>query len=387
MDRRRTTSFDVYQQNPYGRVRSTSSVDRYTSRRISTASYFQPQNIRESREIKPEEDYYAWQQYYPIQPQQHYVQVQQYQQPPLQYPPYQQYYDQKQLNSYIPQAQIYQDYTEEAPQPLDKDFRTFLAETKRTQRSAMTCFINISVQIQLLKYQFKITVDTSVSIDYLAKQIEADFNYQIEELEGKKITPLLVRLVLNSQNQPIHFDQIVGDVLSTNDIIVVIHSEKQLDEVQSNLTHSGMLLALDRYRESIDQDDLLLQKILKSTEGFKYFAEYCYKEYSLEYLLFWLEVELFVESPPETWLLIARYIDKTYLLKNSPLRINLRRDIIDDIPPPTYDNVQRDQTLFDEAQQDAYNVMKLHLLHGFMLTNTYLKWTNKGILYSYRTTN
>ena len=384
MDRRRqTSSFENYSNSQFGSMNSGERplIDR--RRMSSTSNYGGNPNVN-YRDSRPEDDYYSWsQQYYgpisglgsgppppaPIPP-------------PAAFPYYpgvSSYYPYPAVQ-YPPQQQLYRDYEEpESVIPLDKDFRVFLAETKRNQRSSMTSFINISVMIQLLKYQFKITVDTSQSVDYLAKMVEADFNFQIEELEGKKVAPLLVRLVLNSQNHPINFNQIVGDVLSTNDSIIIIHSEKQMDDVKIDLTHSGMLLALDRFRETIDQDDLLLKKILKSKEGFRHFAEYCYREYSLEYLLFWLEVELFVESPPETWLLIARYIHKTYLRRNSPLRLNLRGDIIEDIPLPTYEIVQRDQTLFDETQQDAYNVMKLHLLRGFTQSSGYQQWTNKGI--------
>ena len=383
MDRRRpTSSYEMY-SNQYGSRGTLNSVERplLDRRRSNTSNY--ATNIgthRDSQVLRPEEDYYAWQQYYgPIAPPSISMPIA----PPAQFsyfPGMSTYYNFPAVQ-YPPPQQAFRELDEpQNSQLLDKDLRVFLAEARRNQRSAMASFINISVMIQLLKYQFKLTVDTSQTVDYLANLIEADFNFQIEELEGKKVAPLLVRLVLNSQNHPINFNHIIGDVLNNNDSIIIIHSEKQMQNLKIDLSQSGMLLALDNFREKIDKEDIQLKRILKSKEGFRLFAEYCYKEYSIEYLLFWLEIELFVESPPETWLLIARYIHKTYLRRNSPLRLNLRRDIIEDIPPPTYENVQRDQTLFDETQQDAYNVMKLHLLRGFTQSLSYQQWSDRGTL-------
>eukprot|EP00835_Amoeboradix_gromovi_P005821 NODE_592_length_6322_cov_0.357063.p1 type:complete len:1037 gc:universal NODE_592_length_6322_cov_0.357063:509-3619(+) len=381
--RRQNSSYEMYSSphevyvGQYGNipVSRMSTVDRplIERRRVSTTGGNYPPNpvpqYRESHPARSDDDYYSWQQYYgPIGV------------PPVSVtlPPPSRYSYYPGLSTYyypqFPPTQYYEE--SQNVQPMDKDFRSFLAETRRSQRSAMASFVNISVKIELLNYQFRITADTSQSIDYLAKLIEADFNFQIEQLEGKKIAPLMVRLILNSKSQPINFTHIIGDVLSTDDIVIVIHSDKQMNNVATDLSHSGMLLAIDKFRQSADQDDSILRKLLKSKKGFRLFAEYCYREYSLEYLLFWLEIELFIESPPETWLLIARYIHKNYLRHNSPLRLNLRHDIIDDIPLPTYDIVQQDQTLFDETQQDAYNVMKLHLLRGFMNTSGYQSWVS-----------
>eukprot|EP00834_Sanchytrium_tribonematis_P008476 NODE_1009_length_2709_cov_0.437931.p1 type:complete len:415 gc:universal NODE_1009_length_2709_cov_0.437931:1309-65(-) len=409
--RRRQTSFDFQSHGSLNSVNSSQRplLDRRRVSSLSSTFYPPPMNQllpnqippqmipqqqqnqqmggyqRESyRESRNEDDYYNYMQYYgPIlPPQQLHPPIPayyfgNYSQPA--YPnPYNSY-------AYALQQQMYQ---QQAPKledqitasPLDKDLRVFLAENKRNKRNPMVEFINISVNIQLLQYQFKITVDTTQSIDYLAKLVEADFNFQLEALEGKQVSPLMVRLVLNSQEQPIHFDTLVGDVLNNNDTIIIIHSEKQVEENEEELTHSGMLIALERFRQTQDQDDMTLKKILRSKNGFKYFAEYCYKEYSIEYLLFWLEVEIFVESPPETWLLFARYLHKMYLRKNSPLRLNVRPDIIEDVPVPTYEIVQKDQTFFDETQQDAYNVLKLHLLHGFMKSPNFQQWQEGTIL-------
>ncbi|KAG0334161.1 hypothetical protein BG000_008582 [Podila horticola] len=155
-------------------------------------------------------------------------------------------------------------------------------------------------------------------------------------------------------------------------------------------------------------NDARFQEILHNTIALDHFRQFCFQEYSIENLLFWLDVELF--SKPSTEFLEmdipeaksdemlslvntdrsgrfavkhARYIYLTYIDSNGPLQVNLSDETRTEIPwpildyspsdSPTSDTSKEsehegwpvDRRMFVAAQEHTYQLMKGHTLVRF----------------------
>ncbi|CAG8700571.1 4381_t:CDS:2 [Funneliformis mosseae] len=118
------------------------------------------------------------------------------------------------------------------------------------------------------------------------------------------------------------------------------------------------------------------QAVLSNTLALDYFQKFAIKEFSVENLLFWLEVELFVSEisceiednyfeDQQTGVIHARYIYLTYISTNSPLQVNLSDEIRGDITWPIDDDDIVERNMFDEAQAAVYQLMKGHTFIRF----------------------
>ncbi|KAF9418404.1 hypothetical protein BGZ94_009709 [Podila epigama] len=179
---------------------------------------------------------------------------------------------------------------------------------------------------------------------------------------------------------------------------------------------ADMLLNLES-----SSNDARFQEILHNTIALDHFRQFCFQEYSIENLLFWLDVELF--SKPSKELLEmdrsaplksneqdfnddkqdrtegrasngnniaghfavqhARYIYLTYIDSNAPLQVNLSDETRTDILWPLLDPASPDspktttsedsqlegwpldRRMFDAAQEHTYQLMKGHTLVRF----------------------
>ncbi|KAJ3328428.1 hypothetical protein HDU76_009982 [Blyttiomyces sp. JEL0837] len=103
-----------------------------------------------------------------------------------------------------------------------------------------------------------------------------------------------------------------------------------------------------------------LQVTLRNLMALQYFQEFCVEEFTVENLLFWLDVEIFQSCPPgDVQVAYGTYIYKTYLDIRAPLKVNISEEVLADIVCPKNGAIV-DQLAFDEAQQNIYSVLKGH---------------------------
>ncbi len=118
------------------------------------------------------------------------------------------------------------------------------------------------------------------------------------------------------------------------------------------------------------------QSVLSNKLALDYFQKFAIKEFSVENLLFWLDVELFAAGiscdiednyfeERETAVIHARYIYLTYINSNAPLQVNLSDDIRKDVTWPIDDEDNVERNMFDEAQVAVYQLMKGHTFTRF----------------------
>ncbi|KAG5463212.1 MAG: hypothetical protein BJ554DRAFT_976, partial [Olpidium bornovanus] len=94
--------------------------------------------------------------------------------------------------------------------------------------------------------------------------------------------------------------------------------------------------------------------VLRNLVGLEIFQEFCTRDFSVENLLLWLDVEMFTSlKDPATFLTHARYIYLTYLAESAPLQVNLREDVIRDVPWPLQSGWLVDRAMFDEPNLEV----------------------------------
>jgi hypothetical protein len=102
------------------------------------------------------------------------------------------------------------------------------------------------------------------------------------------------------------------------------------------------------------------------------FYTFCLKEYSVENLLFWLDVEIFQTVNKDKYELYSNYIYYTYVDNNAPLQINITEEIKSDINIKDADFTNPDiLEIFDEAQEHIYIMLKIYLYQKFELNSIF----------------
>ncbi|KAJ3258229.1 Regulator of G-protein signaling 7, partial [Borealophlyctis nickersoniae] len=341
-----------------------------------------------------------------------------------------------------------------------------LTKSRTRATTHVNQFFKIAVQIPGGE-NFDVTVDKDQSVDYLAKQIEAEYAFRFllghsaeegKEGEGeetaqqappvKKARPLSIGQVYDAGMLALKFGDKVGDVLAFNDTVHVINtfsdapstrdvlsetveepvipnpslatepdeaaagiSTKSLPVVQSHREGTPIgqtplpqsLLSVASHSAfptlNINKDPALsnssglsevsvsrgrqyslivnptlddrLQATLHNKMALKHFIEFCVEEYTIENVLFWLDVEIFQSCDAQIRSVYAKYIYLTYIAIDSPLQMNLSDEIRKDVAWPVPANpAEVDVSMFDEVQEQAYAMMKGH---SFVRYETSLK--------------
>jgi len=120
--------------------------------------------------------------------------------------------------------------------------------------------------------------------------------------------------------------------------------------------------------------DERFQSILHNKISLNMFYTFCLKEYSLENLLFWLDVEIYQTVNKDQYELYSKYIYYTYIDDKAPLQINITEEIKNDI---NVNNINyEDQSvleIFDDAQEHIYIMLKIYLFQKFENNPIYAK--------------
>ncbi|KAI8816806.1 uncharacterized protein EV422DRAFT_544041 [Fimicolochytrium jonesii] len=273
-------------------------------------------------------------------------------------------------------------------------------------------FCKLSVSIIGTDIVFDVTISRTEKVEGLARLIEAEYAYKCfykgagqTSLEmGGEAVPLQIGQMYNAGRLALRFNDLVGDVLGYTDRVSVINAfegpslQRSLvppeddpstgtnDMVEiSSLTkpHSHSEdsegLAAGVYRRatsssSRDRDapsndtlsrnpsaslDNRLQPYLRNEMALRYFAEFCFEEYTLEILLFWIDAEVYQACGEAQRRGFAKYMYLNYVERTSPLQVNLTPDLCRELEQ-LIKSGKLDSTTFDEAQEQAYAMIKNH---------------------------
>ncbi|CAG8580951.1 22214_t:CDS:2 [Rhizophagus irregularis] len=240
-----------------------------------------------------------------------------------------------------------------------------------------------------------ITIEKTYTVERLARQIEAEYAFKFGGFEqGGLYEPLEVGLLYDVSMISLRFRDLVGDVLEHGDVVNVLNiyegfndniekddsdsvinilpsetKETKTSEVKrysmpiisprnstilprSNSptpnTSTSSLQSIIHNQKEIQDSETRFQAVLSNTLAINYFQKFAIKEYSVENLLFWLDVELFAAG-------------NSY----APLQVNISDEIRRDINWPIDDDDVVERNMFDEAQEAVYQLMKGYTFIGF----------------------
>ncbi|CAG8510103.1 1387_t:CDS:2, partial [Dentiscutata heterogama] len=301
---------------------------------------------------------------------------------------------------------------------------------KRLSRTMqhISSFIRITVNISPT-ISFPVTIEKSYTVERLARQIEAEYAFKYGDIEGCLHEPLEVGLLYDVSMVALRFRDLVGDVLEHGDVVNVLNIYEDCNDLEYaevfdfefqdfNLDKDFVLsnnkenrsFSLPITNDDISQindnpiplnqtihpsispvsDPYLSLNLLPSTSqnsqsnfrsilnnilALNYFQKFTIREFSVENLLFWLDIELFAAGTcdiednyfedQQTAIIHARYIYLTYISSNAPLQVNLSDEIRKDITWPLDDDCIIERNMFDEAQEAVYQLMKGHSFTRF----------------------
>ncbi|KAJ3330010.1 hypothetical protein HDU76_006664 [Blyttiomyces sp. JEL0837] len=256
-------------------------------------------------------------------------------------------------------------------------------------------FIRVNVIINHTE-TLDVTVDRSQTVEYLAHQIEAEYafrsildNLAANEADGKtsKVfvkNPLEIGQLYNSGMLALKFTDIIGDAIEFNDTIHVVNTYEEHDplgalkgevaldnDMQENISTSSLVSFPEKPRSRTASAmtnqtlDDRLQMLLHNKLAFGIFHDFCIQEYTIENLLFWLDVETFQGCPPESRKTFGKNIYLVYIANGSPLQINLPNEVRSDLAAVFQGDCEVDLSVFDEAQQNVYAMIKGHTFVRF----------------------
>jgi len=151
---------------------------------------------------------------------------------------------------------------------------------------------------------------------------------------------------------------------------------------------TSSLRSVKHNQKEIQDSETRFQAVLSNTLALNYFQKFAIKEYSVENLLFWLDVELFAAGnscdiednyfeEQQTAVIHARYIYYTYINSDAPLQVNISDEIRRDINWPIDDDDDVERNMFDEAQEAVYQLMKGYTFIGFESSSEWQECTRR----------
>ncbi|CAG8595348.1 603_t:CDS:2, partial [Acaulospora morrowiae] len=136
------------------------------------------------------------------------------------------------------------------------------------------------------------------------------------------------------------------------------------------------LASITQIQNFVQASESRFQTVLSNTLSLHYFQKFAIRDFCVENLLFWLDVELFAAGvscdiednyfeQQQTAVIHARYIYLTYISANAPLQVNLSDEIRRETTWPIDDDAEVKRDMFDEAQEAVYQLMKGHTFIRF----------------------
>ncbi|ORX82507.1 hypothetical protein BCR32DRAFT_326818 [Anaeromyces robustus] len=308
----------------------------------------------------------------------------------------------------------------------DKQNRLSKVIEKRHSRLSQHILKYIQLNIRINgENAFVITIEKQKTIEDLIHQIEAEYAFQFiypknvnnlkkdyGNLKKDYSEPLITNqqfecnAVMNSEGDILKYTEIVGEVFDMFDTVdctnvyedddtenLVEKLKKELSEDQTqepeskvDTTENNIVnnvkgiqnvkgAIVKKHRQNHDKIYSMLpnptlderfQSILHNKITLNMFYTFCLKEYSVENLLFWLDIEVLQTVNKEMNELYIQYIYYTYIDENAPLQINITEEIKSDIKINEL-NYSNDDVLevFDDAQEHIYIMLKIYLYQKF----------------------
>ncbi|CAG8450620.1 16196_t:CDS:2 [Acaulospora colombiana] len=285
---------------------------------------------------------------------------------------------------------------------------------------------------------FPVTIEKTFTIERLARQIEAEYAFKFGGIEMVgHYEPLEVGLLYDVSMVALRFRDIIGDVLEHGDVIHVLNiyedyypkdfdensdaecssynidkdlppipstdnvllpksspKEKRFslpiishhdnlnqseDNDQDNsdrITSESPSPSIKQIQNFVQASESRFQAVLANTLSLRYFQKFAIRDFCVENLLFWLDVELFAAGiscdiednyfeQQQTAVIHARYIYLTYISPNAPLQVNLSDEIRRETTWPIDEDADVKRDMFDEAQEAVYQLMKGHTFIRF----------------------
>ncbi|CAG8503271.1 3342_t:CDS:2, partial [Cetraspora pellucida] len=291
---------------------------------------------------------------------------------------------------------------------------------KRLSRTMqhISSFIKLTVNISPT-ISFPVTIEKTYTVERLARQIEAEYAFKYGGIEERSIhEPLEVGLLYDVSMVALRFRDLVGDVLEhgcgrCSNGIEYTDLDFEFQDFDLGLDKDFMLnkcresrrfsLPIISNNDSLQNNDTSVplsqttpisdphlslsplpisqssqsnfRSILSNLLALNYFQKFSIREFSVENLLFWLDIELFAAGTCEiednyfedqqSAIIHAKYIYLTYIGSNAPLQVNLSDEIRKDITWPLDDDCIVERNMFDEAQEAVYQLMKGHSFTRF----------------------
>lgn len=175
------------------------------------------------------------------------------------------------------------------------------------------------------------------------------------------------------------FNETIGDKIEVGDTIYVTGSSGDNSEEQTKKDQSAFDLSTLEEISDSPADQLTssakerLDSILYNLISLQFFNEFCLQEFSVENVLFWIEAQIFrsIQEPVKVTC-FANYIYLTYLHEKAPLKVNVEKDITDDIVYPFTDTPK--DSLFAEAQHSVYTTIQGHAYSRYEKSDLFAKF-------------
>jgi len=274
----------------------------------------------------------------------------------------------------------------------ENERRIRIAKTIGSQYNRLSKHISsfIYIIIILENVKFGLTVDKNNTIEYLAKQIEAEYTFKFllkEDSEDNFVT-LECGGICDSNMIPLQFSDIIGDVIGMGDEIYclnvfkintpirpkfsfdkqdrinTIDDDDKSDSFDTNDILPTIVPLKDDDSEKFTfrsiqstKSDILLSKILSNRIGLQYFLNFCIKELVVEDILFWLDIECYQTIEPKLKELYVSFIIITYIIDGAPLKINISEELKNNFFIQYSENPMSNE-LFDEIQEEIYSTIQ-----------------------------
>nr|CAG8465180.1 15425_t:CDS:2 [Entrophospora candida] len=242
-----------------------------------------------------------------------------------------------------------------------------LSRTIQHISSFLQIIANVSSSIS-----FPVTVEKTYTVERLARQIEAEYAFKYGGIEHNGLyEPLEVGLLYDVSMVALRFRDFVGDVLEHGDVVNVLNIYEDLSLKSRSRESKRFNLPISQNNQIENIVDESINSNDNDNDDIDVEKNFAIREFSVENLLFWLDVELFAAGisceiednyfeEQQTAVIYAKYIYLTYISPNAPLQVNLSDEIRKDIPWPIDDDSDVERNIFDEAQEAVYQLMKGH---------------------------
>ncbi|RKO94646.1 hypothetical protein BDK51DRAFT_29673 [Blyttiomyces helicus] len=219
--------------------------------------------------------------------------------------------------------------------------------------------LNVSLASDI---NLEVTIGKEQTIEFLAKEIEAQCAFNSLEPgqdagSGNQRLIVPIEQIYDSAGLALKFSDRVCDVLEFNETVYAISLGEDVKDFSTigPLADTSRILGARSGQTSSDG----LWSIFHNKIGIHAFVDFCMEEFTIENLLFYLDIEIFRSLSGEMRQLYGDYVYYTYIAVNSPLEINISAETRADIPLPAQ-GAEPCELQFDEAQEQAYAMLKNH---------------------------